>query len=212
MAKLSGEAWLRSPQRRKRDVLYMTALLPAVAPLAVAGLALAHFVDGKGPDGEGGLFVQERLGRDRQKFEIYKTRTQLVPGSGTPTRIGRVLRFCSIDELPQAYNVLQGDLALFGPRALMEKELEEMRQTLPRTTFDEWEEAYSISGPGCISSFGHESHKRGAAWNREEFFIQRAALDIHDFQSASPAHDRHLLMQVGVTAAHMLLHPGQAKY
>jgi hypothetical protein len=94
----------------------------------------------------------------------------------------------------------------------METGHEEMQQALPTAVFDQWEEAYAISGPGCISSFGHDSHRHGAEWDKEELLARRAELDIYDFENASPAHDRHLLFQVGVTAAHMLLNPGEAKY
>jgi lipopolysaccharide/colanic/teichoic acid biosynthesis glycosyltransferase len=205
MSKLSGEQWLRSPERRNRDIRYASALLPALAPLALSGLALARVVDGKGA-----LFVQERLGKDGGTFTIYKTRTQLT--DGVPTRIGQMLRFCSVDEFPQLYNVLRGDISLFGPRPLMERDREVMKQALPAATFDQWEEAYNLSGPGCISSFGHDSHRHGAKWDGEEFLAKRAELDIYDFKNASPAHDRNLLFQVGVTAAHMLLNPGEAKY
>lgn len=205
MPKLSGEQWLRSPERRNRDVRYATVLLPALVPLALGGLGIARAVDGKGA-----LFAQERLGRDHGTFTIYKTRTQLTPG--TPTRIGRALRFCSIDELPQLYNILRGDMYLFGPRPLMEIEHEEMKQTLSAIKFDQWEEAYNISGPGCISSFGHNSHRHGANWTREEFLARRAELDIYDFRNASPAHDRNLLLHIGITAANMLLNPDETKY
>ena len=203
--KLSGAQWLRSPERRNRDIRYAAALVPVLAPLALGGLSLARVIDGKGA-----LFVQERLGKDGDTFTIYKTRTQLI--DGVPTHIGRVLRFCSVDEFPQLYNVLKGDLSLFGPRPLMERDQSEMKQVLPAATFDQWEEAYNISGPGCISSFGHVSHRHGAHWDREEFLTRRAELDIYDFDKASPAHDRSLLLQVGVTAVHMLLKPDAAKY
>ncbi|HSX06826.1 MAG TPA: sugar transferase [Candidatus Saccharimonadia bacterium] len=205
MSRLTGEEWLHSSERRHRDIRYASALLPVVAPLGATGLALAQTVDGKGA-----LFKQERIGRDNQMFTIYKTRTQLT--AGIPTSIGRALRFCSVDELPQLYNVLKGDMSLFGPRPLMESEREEMKQALPANTFDRWDEAYAISGPGCISSFGHDSHRHGRHWEREEFLVRRAELDIHDFDQASPTHDRHLLYQVAVTAAHMLLNPSEAKY
>jgi putative colanic acid biosynthesis UDP-glucose lipid carrier transferase len=59
------------------------------------------------------LFRQVRHGLDGKPFSIYKLRTMR---DGRITRLGRILRFTSIDELPQFYNVLRGDMSLVGPR------------------------------------------------------------------------------------------------
>nr|WP_205943912.1 sugar transferase [Enterococcus gallinarum] len=87
-------------------------------------LCLAIKVDSKGPI----IFKQKRVGRDKSHFNIYKFRTMKVD---TPkempthllenpdffiTKVGKFLRKTSLDELPQLFNILKGDMAVIGPR------------------------------------------------------------------------------------------------
>jgi len=78
--------------------------------------------------GAGAFFVQERPGKDEKIFKVIKFKTMndrrdengnLLPDSERLTKIGRVVRSLSLDEIPQLINVLKGDMALIGPRPLL---------------------------------------------------------------------------------------------
>ena len=78
------------------------------------------------------LFVQERPGRDEKIFKLYKFRTmtdeqdkngELLPDEERLTKFGKLLRATSLDELPEAFNILKGDMSVVGPRPLLVKYL-----------------------------------------------------------------------------------------
>lgn len=73
------------------------------------------------------LFIQERPGKDEKIFKLYKFRTMtdakddngnLLPDDVRLTKFGRFLRSTSLDELPEAFNILKGDMSVIGPRPL----------------------------------------------------------------------------------------------
>ena len=107
---------------------------PADVALASLGLALASPLIGvaalavKLQDGGPVLYRQSRIGKDGEEFELLKIRTMVVGaeklgagyavdrGDARITRTGRLLRRLSIDELPQLWNVVRGDMSVIGPR------------------------------------------------------------------------------------------------
>ncbi len=109
-------------QKRLFDLAFAAAALLLLTPL-LAAIAMLIRLDSPGPV----FFVQRRYGFNQQPFRIIKFRTmhtlddgavvrQAVPGDPRLTRIGRWLRRCNIDEIPQLFNVLTGDMSLVGPR------------------------------------------------------------------------------------------------
>ena len=78
--------------------------------------------------GAGAFFTQERPGKNGRIFKVIKFKTMtdernangdLLPDADRLTKVGRLVRSTSVDELPQLFNVLKGDMALIGPRPLL---------------------------------------------------------------------------------------------
>jgi lipopolysaccharide/colanic/teichoic acid biosynthesis glycosyltransferase len=117
--------------RRLLDVVGASLLLLLSAPL-LALAALAVKLDDLGPV----LYRQRRVGKDGEDFELLKLRTMVVgaekvgagfavdEGDSRITRVGRVLRRLSLDELPQLWNIVRGDMSLIGPRPTLRYQVE----------------------------------------------------------------------------------------
>jgi lipopolysaccharide/colanic/teichoic acid biosynthesis glycosyltransferase len=116
---------------RALDVAGASVALALASPvLAVAALAI------KLEDGGPVLYHQRRVGRRGDEFELLKLRTMVVGAEsqgagwavneGDPriTRVGRVLRRLSLDELPQLWNVVRGEMSLIGPRPTLAYQVE----------------------------------------------------------------------------------------
>ena len=103
-------------------LLALIALIILAIPMAIVAVIIK--LDSPGPV----IFKQKRIGKNGKVFEIYKFRSMCVgaekTGSGVysgkgdarVTRIGRIIRATSIDELPQLVNILKGDMSFIGPR------------------------------------------------------------------------------------------------
>lgn len=124
--------------KRVLDLAIASVALIVCVPVMVV-IALLIKLTSRGPI----LFKQERVSFDGSRFHIVKFRTMYLdaerhgPGWTTPgddrvTPIGRILRSLSLDELPQLFNVLRGDMSIVGPRPERPVFIKEFRQRIPR--------------------------------------------------------------------------------
>jgi lipopolysaccharide/colanic/teichoic acid biosynthesis glycosyltransferase len=116
---------------RVLDVLSASLGLAVASPLLAAS-AIAIKVEDRGPV----FFRQTRVGKDGEDFELLKLRTMVVDaehkgagyavdaGDSRITRVGRILRRTSVDELPQLWNVVRGEMSLIGPRPTLRYQVE----------------------------------------------------------------------------------------
>jgi lipopolysaccharide/colanic/teichoic acid biosynthesis glycosyltransferase len=117
---------------RALDVAGASLGLVLASPF-LAAAAIAIKLDGGGPV----LYRQQRVGKDGREFELVKLRTMVVGAEGQGagwavdrgdpriTRVGSVLRRVSLDELPQLWNVVRGEMSLIGPRPTLAYQVEQ---------------------------------------------------------------------------------------
>jgi Undecaprenyl-phosphate glucose phosphotransferase len=125
--------------KRGFDLVVGTLCL-VLAALPMVLIALAIKLEGRGPV----LYRQRRMGLDGREFTMLKFRTMRVdaeaetgpvwarPDDPRRTRLGRFLRRLSLDELPQLFNVLKGEMSLVGPRPERPEFIEQFKQQIPR--------------------------------------------------------------------------------
>ena len=110
--------------KRVIDFTVVLCALLIIWPILLIITVWLHFAN----KGAGAFFLQERLGKDEKVFKIVKFKTMtderdvdgnLLTDEARITKIGRFIRSTSIDELPQLWNVLVGDMAIIGPRPLL---------------------------------------------------------------------------------------------
>lgn len=123
--------------KRASDLALAAFGLLVTAPIiAVAGLAI--WIEDRGPV----FFVQSRVGKSHVLFNLFKLRTMRPgsdasadpytrPGDARITRVGRLLRTTRLDELPQLWNVLKGDMSMIGPRAEWDRLAREYELQIP---------------------------------------------------------------------------------
>ena len=107
--------------KQLNDILFLILISPIIIPLMLM-IALWIWVDSPG----GALFIQERMGYKGKPFNMVKFRTMVVDHAGSHfteadeshriTRVGKIIRKLRLDELPQFWNVLRGEMSLIGPR------------------------------------------------------------------------------------------------
>jgi lipopolysaccharide/colanic/teichoic acid biosynthesis glycosyltransferase len=180
--------------KRVVDVLACLVVLPVVGPLLVL-CALAVRLDTPGPV----VFSQLRTGRNGDRFRMWKFRTMVrdaeelkatlahlnvlpppdfkIPDDPRITRVGRLLRATSLDELPQLLNVLGGDMSLVGPRPT----------SFAPQTYSLWHTARLEVTPGLTGLW--QVRARGVCT-----FDERLRMDIEYIRSLGPVTDLKILL------------------
>lgn len=114
--------------KRVIDFILVFCALLLLWPVLLIIIIFLHFAN----KGAGVFFTQDRPGKNAKIFKAIKFKTmtderdaegKLLPDAERLTKVGRIVRSLSIDELPQLINVLKGDMALVGPRPLLPKYL-----------------------------------------------------------------------------------------
>lgn len=126
--------------KRIFDVLLSLLLIVLLSPLLLV-IAILIKANSKGPI----LFKQERVGRNKRLFNIYKFRSMIqnadklgagyyMDGDNDPriTRIGKLLRKTSLDELPELLNVLKGEMSFVGPRPTLKYQVDKYNENQKR--------------------------------------------------------------------------------
>ena len=115
--------------KRILDFVFAIILLVILSPIMLIAAIAIKIEDSNGPV----LFKQKRPGKDAKIFTVYKFRTMKVETekNGKPltdmermTKVGSILRKTSIDELPQLFNIIRGEMSFIGPRPLLVRYLE----------------------------------------------------------------------------------------
>jgi lipopolysaccharide/colanic/teichoic acid biosynthesis glycosyltransferase len=192
---------MRLPSRRyvvaKRVIDLVVCVLLLVPALALmAGCAVAVRFDSQGP----ALFAQERTGRDGRRFRMLKFRTMLanaeelkatyahlnvlpppdfkIPNDPRITRVGRFLRTTSLDELPQLFNVLRGEMSLVGPRPT----------SFPASSYELWHTQRLEVAPGVTGLWQLEGRNTMT-------FDERLRLDAQYMRRMSLTYDAKLVLR-----------------
>ena len=158
--------------KRSFDITLASAGLFLLSPLMIA-VALLVKLDSEGPV----LFRQRRVGRGLQCFTLFKFRTMVPVHSGDEitvaddrriTRLGHLLRLAKLDELPQLWNILAGDMSFVGPRPLVESTVNRYRDDF------QWilaESRPGVTDPASIK-YRHESAILGACPEPLDYYFR----------------------------------------
>ena len=174
--------WRLSPVRRWFDAILAALALVVLAPVIAVVAIVVRFRVG-GPV----LFRHERSGLDGSPFEVRKFRTMtddclpdgsLLPDGDRLTPLGRKLRSTSLDELPQLWSVIRGDMSLIGPRPLPTRYAER---------YDDAQRRRLLARPG-ITGWAQVQGRNSLTWP------EKLALDVWWIDNASPWLDMRILM------------------
>lgn len=188
---------LRGPAaavKRAIDIVVSAVGLAIASPFMLIIAAAIKLTSPQGPI----LFRQPRVGRDDRRFTVYKFRSMIPDAEATTgpvvarpdddrcTPVGRVLRRLSLDELPQLFNILKGDMSLVGPRPMPIFLVERFTEEIPR-----YLERHQVR-PG-LTGWAQVNDLRGG-----EAFADRAMYDIYYVENWSLALDLKILILTAV--------------
>jgi lipopolysaccharide/colanic/teichoic acid biosynthesis glycosyltransferase len=174
--------------RRVFDFYVAFIAITLASPILLIA-AIAIKIEDRGPI----FFAQKRVGRFGRLFTIYKLRTMklqdcadaLSPTTGKDdriTRVGRILRKTSIDELPQLFNVLNGTMAVVGPRPEM--------PFVVRQKYLDWQHLRHLATPG-ITGLWQATCRSQIALHKPEATL----IDLTYIASASPVTDGKIILR-----------------
>jgi exopolysaccharide biosynthesis polyprenyl glycosylphosphotransferase len=176
--------------KRAIDIVASAVVLVVLSPLMILIAILIKLTSPKGPV----LFRQPRVGMEDKRFTVYKFRSMIpdaeaqtgpvvaAPGDDRVTPVGRLLRRLSLDELPQLFNILTGDMSLVGPRPMPIFLVERFTEEIPR-----YLERHQVR-PG-LTGWAQVNDLRGG-----EAFGDRAMYDIYYVENWSLALDLKILI------------------
>lgn len=181
--------------KRLTDILLCGAALVVLSPV-MAVTALGVRLDSPGPV----IFRQERLGRNGRVFTMYKFRTMKVGAEAggvyeaerdsRVTRLGRLLRRTSLDELPQLVNIIRGDMSIVGPRPTLTYHPWPLEEYTP-----EQRRRFNVR-PG-VTGWAQVNGRKSVNWHR------RIELDLEYVDRMSPAFDAKILVRTVVRVVAM---------
>ena len=140
-------------------LLALLAFIILIPVMLLVGLLIFLF-DFRSP-----LFIQDRVGRKGIKFKIVKFRTMI---NGEITFLGRILRKTGIDELPQLWNILRGEMSFVGPRPLTQDDIDRLGWG---TSYHKkrWDVKPGIAGLAQLSPVCHKK----MSWFLDRYYIEK---------------------------------------
>jgi exopolysaccharide biosynthesis polyprenyl glycosylphosphotransferase len=177
--------------KRLISIFFSLCFLAITSPVFLI-VMICIKIDSKGPV----FYKQKRVGFNGSGFEVIKFRTMKVGTENDRefagrkddpriTRVGRILRVARIDEIPQMWNVLKGEMGLIGPRALMVEEVEEFEKKVPYFSI-----RHSVK-PG-VTGWAQVNYQHGAT---VEDALEKLKYDLFYIKNLSPFLDFHILLR-----------------